>query len=74
MKVKHNRPECIGCGACAAVAPDFFEMEEDGKSQLKEGKKLDGDQWEQEFEEKDLKVMEEAAEACPVNIITVEKE
>ena len=74
MKVKHDRPNCIGCGACAAVAPDFFEMADDGKSQLKNGKKLDGDQWEREFEEKDLNTVQEAADACPVNIISIEKQ
>ena len=30
IKLQHNRPECIGCAACVAVAPDFWEMTEDG--------------------------------------------
>ena len=38
-KVIHEREKCIGCGACAAVCPDFWEMSDDGKSVLKGGKK-----------------------------------
>ena len=30
-KIEHNRPDCIGCAACAAVAPNHWEMNEDGK-------------------------------------------
>ena len=30
MKVKVNSDSCIGCGACAAVCPEVFEMSDDG--------------------------------------------
>ena len=30
MKVQVNKDLCIGCGACQAVAPDIFEIEDDG--------------------------------------------
>ncbi len=30
MKVKVNKDVCIGCGACQAIAPDVFEIEDDG--------------------------------------------
>jgi ferredoxin len=30
MKVKVNKDLCIGCGACQAIAPDVFEIEDDG--------------------------------------------
>lgn len=30
MKLKVNKDLCIGCGACAAVAPEIFEIEDDG--------------------------------------------
>lgn len=30
MKLKVDKDLCIGCGACAAVAPDVFEIEDDG--------------------------------------------
>mgnify|MGYP003302018696 CR=1 FL=1 len=28
MKVKVNENACIGCGACAAICPDVFEIEQ----------------------------------------------
>ena len=30
MKVKVNRDACIGCGACAAICPDVFEIDDEG--------------------------------------------
>ena len=36
--LQHDRPNCIGCAACEAVAPDFLEMNGDGKSDIKNGK------------------------------------
>jgi ferredoxin len=48
---------CIGCGACAGVAPDVFELGDDGLA------KVIGD---------DEAAAKEAAESCPVEAITVE--
>lgn len=30
MELKVNKDLCIGCGACQAVAPEVFEIEDDG--------------------------------------------
>ena len=30
MKLKVNKDLCIGCGACQAVAPEVFEIDDDG--------------------------------------------
>lgn len=30
MKLKVDKDLCIGCGACAATAPEVFEIEDDG--------------------------------------------
>ena len=30
MKVKVNEDACIGCGACAAIAPEVFEINDEG--------------------------------------------
>ena len=30
MKVKVNKDACIGCGACQAIAPDIFEVNDEG--------------------------------------------
>ena len=35
MKVKVNKDACIGCGACAAICPDVFEIDDDGLSKAK---------------------------------------
>ena len=72
-KLQHDRPNCIGCGACEAVASDFFEIKDDGKVQVKGGKKLDNDQYELDFEEKDFKAVKDAADSCPVNVIHINK-
>ena len=70
FKIEYPRPECIGCGACAAVSPDYWEMMDDGKSSIKGGKKA-GENEEKEIEEKDLATNKEAAESCPVDIISI---
>lgn len=67
--LQHDRPNCIGCAACAAVAPDFWTMHEDGKSDIV-GCRKRPDEWEElDIEEKDFKPNKEAAESCPVNVI-----
>ena len=67
-QIQHDRPNCIGCAACAAVAPDFWTMSEDGKSDIVGCKKRD-DEWEElDIEEKDFKANKEAADSCPVPI------
>lgn len=67
--LEHDRPNCIGCGACAAVAPEFWEMNDDGKSDIK-GAKAREDGWQElEIDEKDFEKNKQAAESCPVNVI-----
>ena len=63
-KITLDREGCIGCGACTSVAPDFFEMGDDGKSQLK-GKKKD------ELDLDNYDNILDAANTCPVNVIHV---
>lgn len=68
-RIQHNRPDCIGCAACAAVAPDHWEMHEDGKSDIKGGKKLPNGWEEKDIDENEFNDNKEAAESCPVNVI-----
>ena len=35
MKVNVNKDMCIGCGACAAVCPEVFEISDDGYAVVK---------------------------------------
>lgn len=73
--LQHDRPNCIGCVACAAVNGKHWEMNEDGKSDIIGGKNRQDGWQELEIEEADFEKNLEAAETCPVNVIHVmEKE
>ena len=67
----HDRPNCIGCAACAAVAPDFWSMSEDGKSDIIGSKMKEDETEEMDIDEKDYKENKEAADSCPVNVIHI---
>lgn len=70
-QIQHDRPNCIGCAACAAIAPDFWTMHEDGKSDIVNSKKRE-DGWEElDIGEKDYQLNKEAADSCPVNVIHI---
>ena len=71
FELTHNRPDCIGCAACTAVAPEFWEMHEDGKSDIIDCKNRDDGWEEKEIEQKDYEINKEAAESCPVNVIHI---
>ena len=55
-----DKEKCIGCGACTAIAPNTFKLGGDGKSEVINPK---GDP---------EKTIQEAADACPVQAISVE--
>ncbi len=69
--VQHDRPECIGCAACTAVAPEFWEMNDDEKSDIIGGKDKDDGWQELDIDDKDYTENFEAAESCPVNVIHI---
>ncbi len=62
MKVKVNSDACIGCGACAAIAPDIFEINDEGISEAKVS----------EVKEDDVDNAKEAIESCPTAAIEEE--
>ena len=73
MRVVHFKKDCISCGACAAIAPEFWEMDAEGLSTLKSSKKVD-DHFELEIDSEEARAAnQEAADVCPVNIIHVKK-
>ncbi len=68
--LEHDRPNCISCGACASVTPQFWEMnKDDGKSDIINGKHRHDEWQELTIKEKDLQCNKEAADVCPVNVI-----
>ena len=71
MKIKLNKDECIGCGACTAVVPDLFEIGDDGKANIKGGS-LKG-KFVEKVLVKDSDDAKEAASACPVEAIKIEE-
>ncbi|NLB23733.1 MAG: ferredoxin [Clostridium sp.] len=58
MKPVVDRDLCIGCGLCPSIAPEIFEMDDEGKAIVL-------------VEETDDAAAQEAADACPVGAITV---
>lgn len=70
-KIIHEKAKCIGCGVCASVCPNFFEMsQDDGLATLKNSKEENGFQ---KIETNEVDCAKEAADICPVKIITVEE-
>ena len=78
-KVVYDRKNCIGAAACAAVAPEFWEMKEDGKADLVGGNVDEhGNQFiilkESELTKEMKRAIDlhkEAAEVCPVQVIHI---
>jgi len=53
--VSVNKAKCIGCGACASVCGQVFEMK-DGKAKVKS--------------QKNVPCVKKAIDSCPVDAIT----
>ena len=62
MKAYVDKNTCIGCGLCADICPEIFEMEDDG---LAVAKDID-------IPDDLLESAKEAEESCPVDAITIE--
>ena len=63
MKVKVNRDSCIGCGACAAICDDVFEIDDEGLSTVKK----------EEVDDDKQQEVQDAADSCPTGAIEVEE-
>ena len=62
-KLKHDINACIGCAACNAICPKYWQMNGLKSKMIKT-----------EFEDEDLKCNMDAAQSCPVNCIHIENE
>ena len=60
MAVKVDQDTCIGCGACTAVCPDVFDLNDEGKAENIMGEDIPEDL---------MDACKEAAESCPVEAI-----
>ncbi len=58
MKPVVDQDLCIGCGLCANIAPDIFEMQDDGKAVAI-------------VEETQDDAAQEAADSCPTAAISL---
>ena len=56
MAIKVDKEKCIGCGLCASLCAEVFEMKDDGKAHVKK--------------QKDIPCVKEAIESCPVDAIS----
>jgi ferredoxin len=74
MKVTIDRNECTSCGTCWETCPAFFEENSDDHfSQVIEKFRLNGGIAEGSVPEDLEDCTKEAADLCPVQIITVEE-
>lgn len=62
MHASIDRDGCIACGQCSAICPKVFRMADDGFAEVYA-----------QVTEETLEKAQEAAEFCPVSVITVEE-
>lgn len=59
MKVKVNRDACIGCGACAAICPYVFEIDDEGLSKVVNS----------DVKDENIDDVKDAIDSCPTGAI-----
>lgn len=67
MKAKVNKDSCIGCGACAAIVPDVFQIGDDGLAEVI----TDNEVKETEISKDLIDEVKDAAEGCPTSAIEI---
>lgn len=67
MKAKVNKNLCIGCGACAAIVPDVFQIGDDGLAEVI----TDNEVKETEVSKDLIDEVKDAAEGCPTSAIEI---
>ncbi len=64
-KFKVNKDACIGCGACMALCPEVFDMDEDGLAKVIK---------EEELTPEEVENATDAMEGCPTAAISKEED
>ena len=67
MKAKVNKDLCIGCGACAAIVPDVFQIGDNGLAEVI----ADNEVKETEVSKDLIDEVKDAAEGCPTSAIEI---
>ena len=62
MKANVDKDTCIGCGLCPTIAPEVFDMDDDGKAHTIV----------EEVPENSKEAAKEGGGSCPVAAISVE--
>ena len=68
MKITIDQEKCIGCGSCAAICPESFDMDMNNKPFFKQSVTKNN----KVFEPAEPSCYKEAIEACPVQAIKIE--
>ena len=73
IALTHKRKDCIGCGVCAQIAPDFWKMnDKDGQADLC-GSEKKGEHFIKKIDEIEKEKAKECSDACPMGIIRIEE-
>ena len=73
MKVKVNKDACIGCGACAAICDEVFEIDDEGLSEVKVEENSENKEEFVSVKEELQDEVRDAADSCPTGAIEVEE-
>ena len=73
MKVKDNKDACIGCGACAAICDEVFEINDEGLSEVKVEENSENKEEFVSVKEELQDEVRDAADSCPTGAIEVKE-
>ena len=66
QKIEVNKDICIGCGACQAICPEVFEINDEGLATVKTETSITN------LSDEVLEMATDAKENCPVQAISID--
>jgi len=63
MRIVHNDKVCSSIGMCESLAPEFFEIGDDGALHVLN----------HEFDESQRDLIQQAVDACPTSALSIEE-